>query len=277
MTSVSVIIPTYNRRDMVLRALDSVLQQTRRANEVIVIDDGSDDGTAAAIGTRFPNVILVSQSNRGVSAARNAGIRLASSTWVALLDSDDSWHKQKLEKQLQLAARLPEAQLVHCDENWIRHGKPLNQKAYHKKSGGDIFAPSLERCLISPSAALVKRELLLDIGLFDEALPACEDYDLWLRICANHEVAFVADKLVTKYGGHPDQLSKSIWGLDRFRIRSLGNLLLSAPLSDEQAALANSVLQKKARIFAQGAAKRGNSPEALELTRLAARVAQSCP
>ena len=276
MTTISVVIPTYNRRDLVLRALDSVTRQTRSPEEIIVIDDGSEDGTSAAIARQYPNVNLISQANRGVSAARNAGIKLASSTWIALLDSDDSWHEEKLEKQIELAAITPEAQLIHCDEHWVRNGQALNQKAYHRKSGGDIFEVSLQRCMISPSAALITRNLLLDTGLFDENLPACEDYDLWLRICSQHEVAFVDEKLVTKFGGHPDQLSKRIWGLDRFRIRALAKLLLSGSLNETQAALANSVMQNKTRIFTQGAAKRGNSREAQVLSQLSSKVARLC-
>ena len=276
MTSVSVVIPTYNRCEFILQALASVAAQTRAPDEVIVIDDGSQDRTVQTVSERYPHVVIRSHPNRGVSASRNLGIKLASSTWIALLDSDDRWHPQKLEKQLQLAAREPDAELIHCDESWVRNGAPLNQKKYHRKSGGDIFAASLERCLISPSAAMIKRQLLLDVGLFDESLPACEDYDLWLRICANRQVAFVDEKLVTKYGGHADQLSKRVWGLDRFRIRALSNLVLGSPLSAEQTRLVNNVLQDKTRIFVQGAKKRGRFAEAQKLARLAAEIDQRC-
>ena len=269
---ISVVIPTHNRRDFVLRALASVFAQTREPDEVIVIDDGSDDGTSTSVRTRYPQARLIQQANRGVSAARNAGINAARSEWVAFLDSDDEWHPQKLAEQEDLVAKRPQTQLVHCNESWIRNGQSLQQKSYHRKSGGDIFEPSLHRCLISPSAAMVRRELLLSLGLFDESLPACEDYDLWLRVTAIHPVEFIDRPLVTKYGGHVDQLSRSIWGLDRFRIRVLSNLLANGTLNPRQAAATNTVLQKKTRVYANGAFKRGKWLEALALLRLAAQA-----
>ena len=274
--SISVIIPTYNRCEFVLKALASVTKQSLAPHEIIVVDDGSIDDTGAAIRARFPQVIILSQANCGVSAARNLGIKRASGQWIALLDSDDQWHPQKLELQFKRASECPETSLIHCDERWIRNGKPLNQKAYHQKSGGDLFAESLHRCMISPSAAMVRKSLLSAVGLFDEQLPACEDYDLWLRICAHHEVAYVNEKLVTKFGGHKDQLSQSIWGLDRFRIRALSKLLLGGSLNPQQAKLANQVLQKKTQIFTQGALKRGRSSEAQQLVQLAEQMQQLC-
>ena len=175
---ISVVIPTYNRQELVLRALSSVYQQNRPADEVIVVGDGSEDETVGEISKRYPAVICLRMPHRGVSAARNTGINQARGRWIAFLDSDDTWHPDKLAQQLDYIAHHPKASLVHCDERWLRNGKPLNQKAHHEKSGGDIFARSLHRCLISPSAVMIKADLFTDIGLFDEELPACEDYDL---------------------------------------------------------------------------------------------------
>lgn len=255
---ISVVIPTYNRKDLVLRALDSVYQQTYAAYEVILVDDGSTDGTMDAIKTHFPATNYIKVSHQGVSAARNVGIRKACGDWIAFLDSDDVWHGEKLARQLACLKQNPDACLIHCDEQWVRNGKHLNQKAYHEKSGGNLFARSLERCLISPSAVLIKTTLFERVGLFDETLPACEDYDLWLRICAEVDVHFVPEKLLTKYGGHADQLSRTVWGLDRFRIESLRKIIRGDALNDRQHKQARAMLVKKLKIFLAGAAKRGH-------------------
>lgn len=273
--SISVVIPTYNRHDLVLRALDSVYRQAHTAAEVIVVDDGSSDGTCLAVKNRFPQTTLLSTEHRGVSAARNTGINAASGTWIAFLDSDDSWHERKLERQTACIEANPDASIVHCDEQWIRNGVPLSQKVYHEKSGGDIFARSLKRCLISPSAVMIKSTLFDEVGVFDETLTACEDYDLWLRICAVKKVHFVAEKLITKYGGHSDQLSSTIWGLDRFRIKSLHKIVTSGVLEQEQRILAITVLKKKVNIFVNGATKRGRAKEADEYIKLLADVESS--
>lgn len=263
--SVSVIIPSFNRRQCLARALDSVLAQTRPADEVIVVDDGSSDGSGDMIARHYPRVHYLYQQNRGVSAARNAGIRAASGDWIALLDSDDQWLPDKLALQLQaLESATAEAGgaeqvLVHCDEIWIRRGRRVNPMDKHAKAGGWIFERCLPLCAISPSAALIKKTLLQELGGFDESLPACEDYDLWLRICAAYPVLYVDRPLLKKYGGHDDQLSRQHWGMDRFRVRALDKLLSNSRLNSRQAEAAKAMLQEKCRILKQGAIKRDNT------------------
>ena len=274
--SISVVIPTYNRREFAFNAIESVLNQTAHVGEIIVVDDGSQDGTSDAIKRHFPEVNLLVQDRSGVSASRNRGIRAATSEWIALLDSDDVWLPQKISTQLAYANTHPHARLIHCDEHWVRNGRPLNQKSYHQKSAGDIFARSLERCLISPSAVILKRDLFEQVGYFDESLPACEDYDLWLRITARFEVDYIDEKLITKHGGHPDQLSKTTWGLDRFRIRALKNLLEGNLLDGRQRQLAAAMLKRKAGIFAQGARKRGRNLEAQQYFEIARNAETIC-
>jgi GT2 family glycosyltransferase len=126
----------------------------------------------------------------------------------------------------------------------------------HAKSGGHIFQRCLPLCVISPSAAMIHRSLLDEVGLFDETLPACEDYDLWLRICARHPVAFVPEPQIVKYGGHADQLSRRHWGMDRFRIQALEKILQCGDLSLEDRSAAILTLTQKAEILANGAEKR---------------------
>ena len=205
---------------------------------------------------------MLSQSNKGVSAARNAGIQAASGDWIALLDSDDEWLGQRLEKQLQCLQDNPDAVLIHCDEIWIRSGRRVNAMNKHRKYGGRIFKRCLPLCVISPSASLIARDVLQQIGLFDESLPACEDYDLWLRLCARYPVHFVDEALIIKHGGHEDQLSRKYWGMDRFRVRALQKVIDSGILADDDHQAALAVLLEKTSILASGAAKRGRFADA---------------
>ncbi len=269
MTQVSVIIPTYNRRHTLPRALDSVLAQSHPASEIIVIDDGSTDGTAGLIQQHYPQTHYLYQDNRGVSAARNLGIQHARHEWIALLDSDDQWLPKKLEQQCRALSDNPEYLICHCDEIWIRHGKRVNPMKKHRKFGGWIFHHCLPLCAISPSAAVIHRSLFEELGGFDESLPACEDYDLWLRICARHPVLFIDRPLLIKYGGHADQLSRRYWGMDRFRIRALDNILRQGRLKPEDEQAARAMLLEKIRIYSQGARKRGRHEEAERYQHLA--------
>ncbi len=258
MTSVSVIIPSYNRAHTLPRALDSVLAQTRRADEIILVDDGSTDETEQLIKQNYPQVSYHKQENRGVSAARNQAIKQARGDWFALLDSDDAWLPEKLEKQLSLLAQQPEFKLIHSDEIWVRNGVRVNQMKKHAKTGGQIFQQCLPLCAISPSAAVIHRELFGEIGLFDETLPACEDYDLWLRITARYPVLYCEDALILKYGGHDDQLSQQHWGMDRFRIRALSKCIAQGRLGKQDHLAAERMLQRKLRILLKGAEKHNN-------------------
>lgn len=256
--SISVIIPTYNRANTIERCLDSVLNQTHTADEIFVIDDGSTDGTAKLLKNKYSNINYLYKENSGVSAARNLGIKESKSEWLAFLDSDDEWMPQKLEAQLHSIQANPNYRLFHSDEIWVRNGKRVNPKYKHQKYGGDIFKYCLPLCCISPSVVMIHRSLFDEIGLFDEKLPACEDYDLWLRICSKHEVFYIDEPLIIKYGGHEDQLSKKYWGMDRFRIAALEKCLNSDTLNVQQRSLTESMLKEKLRILLTGAKKRDN-------------------
>lgn len=270
---VAVVIPTYNRRAVLPRALDSVLAQTSQPQQICVVDDGSTDGTAELIATDYPQVDYLYQPNRGVSAARNAGVANTGATWLAFLDSDDEWLPGKLERQYQTLLAADDYRLVHSDEIWIRRGRRVNPMNKHRKSGGDIYEQCLQMCAISPSAVMLQRSLLEETGGFDESLPACEDYDLWLRICSVYSVAYVDEALLKKYGGHEDQLSRQHWGMDRFRIRSLAKLLASGALdqSSTRYEQALAAMTKKCRILMTGARKRANEAVIEECQSLLAR------
>jgi glycosyltransferase involved in cell wall biosynthesis len=255
---ISVVVPAYNRAHSLSRALDSILDQSLPAAEVILVDDGSSDGTEDLIRKGYPQVRYLRQPNGGVSRARNLGISAARSDWIAFLDSDDAWLPDKLAAQHATLQGRAGIRLCHTEEIWFRHGRRVNPMAKHAKSGGHIFRACLPRCVISPSATLLHRSLFDELGTFDEDLPACEDYDLWLRICATEPVTFVPTPQIRKYGGHADQLSRRHWGMDRFRIRALEKIITSDRLTEGDRAAACEVLVQKAGILAAGARKRGN-------------------
>lgn len=256
---ITVIIPTHNRAHMLPEAIKSVLNQTLPVEQIIVVDDGSTDNTKDAITPLInKQLILIRQPHQGVSAARNRGLSHAKTPWVAFLDSDDRFLKRKIEKQWAAIVEHPGMKLHHCDERWVRNGQHLNPMKKHDKSMSSPFRESLERCMISPSSVIIDRLLLKSIGGFDETLPACEDYDLWLRICASHPIFFLPEKLLIKNGGHSDQLSRQYWGMDRFRIQSMENLLQSTILTDQQLNWLYPVLIKKINIVLHGAKKRGH-------------------
>ena len=260
---VSVVIPTHDRAHTLERALGSVFNQTRMPTEVLVVDDGSTDDSERLIRARFPECRYLYQENQGVSHARNQGIRASRCAWLAFLDSDDEWLPDKLAAQIQALTEHPAHRICHTEERWIRNGVRVNPMKKHAKSGGHIFRQCLRLCVISPSSVLLKRSLLDEIGLFDESLPACEDYDLWLRICARHPVLFLQEPLIIKHGGHQDQLSRRFWGMDRFRIQALEKIIDTPEISPEDRIAVADMLIYKTGIFAQGARKRQHTESAM--------------
>lgn len=257
---VSVIIPTYNRRTMVREAVASVLAQRDANFELIVVDDGSTDGTSEML-SRLNRVTVERTERRGPAAARNHGVSLAGTPLIAFLDSDDLWEPDKLHRQLAFMREHPDCAISQTTELWIRDGHQVNPGLRHLKSAGDIFVDSLRTCLISPSAVILRTALFRALGGFDEDLAAAEDYDLWLRILVDHDVGLLDEPMVTRRAGHPDQLSSSIPALDRFRVITLMKLLANDRLSDLRRDAVTDVLAEKCRILAQGARRRGLAAE----------------
>lgn len=260
MPEVSVIIPTYNRMPFLREAVDSVLQQTYRDFELIIVDDGSSDQTAGYLATLGDAVRVVRQENRGPSAARNRGIACANGEYLSFLDSDDLWVKEKLAQQVAFMKER-DAVVSYTDEIWIRKGVRVNPKVKHRKYSGWIFERCLPLCVVSPSSVLMRRAFFDEVGLFDETLPACEDYDLWLRASLRLPFHYLPRKLIVKRGGHPGQLSAQ-WGLDVYRVRALQKLLQRYPLTVEQRQLVTAQLVQKCRILENGFRKRGKVREA---------------
>jgi glycosyltransferase involved in cell wall biosynthesis len=260
---VSVIIPTFNRWPLVGEAIESVFAQSYSDFELIVVDDGSTDETRKELAKFRSRLRFFVKAREGVAAARNFGVSRAVGRYVAFLDSDDLWRPKKLEMQTAFMEKDPAVQICQTEEIWLRHGVRVNPKSRHQKPSGDIFIRSLQLCLVSPSAVMVTKELFSRFGGFDERFPVCEDYDLWLRIAVEHSVPLVAQPLVVKRGGHPDQLSRSVWGMDRYRVLALQKLLRS-DLRGARRAAALEVLRSKVSILAHGARKRGKATEATE-------------
>jgi len=276
MTEVSVIIPTFNRPLKVSRAILSVLSQTFTDFEIIVIDDGSIDRTPDYL-TRFKGDIKIIRHhiNRGVSEARNSGIKASQARLIAFLDSDDYWMPEKLDVQVNFFRENPEALICQTEEIWIRNGVRVNPRNRHLKRSGDIFEQSLKLCLVSPSAVMLRKSLLEEVGLFDQDFPVCEDYDLWLRISYKYPIHLIEKALVVKEGGFPDQLSASREGMDRFRIKSMIKLIESNRLNNKQIKAVHRELESKCRIYGKGCIKRGKMEEGHYYLQLPERLKQT--
>ena len=258
---ISVIIPTFNRKHTLQRAIDSVLAQKFKPFEIIIVDDGSKDGTKEWLLQNYPSVQYIHQPNNGVSSARNKGIQISQGSWIALLDSDDEWMPEKLEYQSRFLEMNRDSSFCHTNEIWIRNGVRVNQMKKHKKYGGDIFKHCLDICRISPSSSIIKKDVFEEVGAFDESLTVCEDYDLWLRVTAKFNILFLDEPLIKKYGGHLDQLSRVPEGIEQYRIRSLEKILSMGSLTETQFRLAKDMLIHKLNIYAKGLKKRDKYEE----------------
>ena len=254
---VSVVIPTHERREQVCRAVRSVLAGHRAADEIVVVDDGSTDGTCDAVSEiEGPLEVIQLPVNRGPAHARNVGIASARNEWVALLDSDDWWLPSHLETLVAYAEEHPTYAVHQTRERWYRGGRRVNPKQHHIPRAGDLFELSLRLCLVSSSAVLMQKQAFNAAGGYDERMPVCEDYDLWLRLARRTHFGFVDEETIEKEGGRNDQLSRRHWGMDRFRVFSLVKLL-STPLPPPLFEATRAVCLEKLAILRSGAERRG--------------------
>ena len=262
-SKVSVVVPTYNRAYRLEETLRSVVNQTYQDFELIVVDDGSTDDTSKVMQS-FPGAqYIFMEENSGVSSARNKGLAHAKGRYICFLDSDDLWDEKKLQVQVQWMEENPDCQICYTDEVWIRGGVRVNPMNKHRKYSGDIFRYCLPLCIVSPSSAMLRGVIFDDIGNFDESLPVCEDYDLWLRIAMKYTFHFIEKPLIIKQGGHADQLSRKYWGMDRFRVVALKKLLDRNSLEGERLQLTRSALVEKCSVLIHGFAKRGKKEDEL--------------
>lgn len=271
---VSIIIPTHNRASWLTKTLQSVVAQSFEDWELLVVDDASTDHTKKEV-RRFPQARYVCmESQSGVSAARNRGVKETSGRWLCFLDSDDLWVRNKLAVQMEWMRSHPRSVVCYTDEIWIRNGVRVNPMDKHRKYSGDIFERALPLCIVSPSSVMIDRAVFAQIGGFDESLPACEDYDLWLRMAARYHFDFIPEKLIVKQGGHSDQLSRKYWGMDRFRVQALGKLIQDSSLKPEYRRLALQTAIQKATILTKGFAKRGKAEDAKYFETLVQKYSQ---
>ncbi len=273
MPNVAVVIPVRDRAGMVVEAIGSVLAQTYRDLGLVVVDDGSSDDSAAAAESALAAAAvpawLLRQPPRGVAAARNAGAARLDARWIAFLDSDDLWLPRKLERQIAWLESHPGYRLAQTEERWCDGGRHRNPGIRHRKEER-LFLRSLGCCLVSPSAVVIARDLHAAYGGFDETFMLCEDYELWLRMTVRELVGLVPEALVVKRGGHPGQLSRSTWGLDRWRVAALVKLLASDALGAAERAAVAAVARAKCDVLASGAARRGRDDEAARYRQLGA-------
>jgi glycosyltransferase involved in cell wall biosynthesis len=250
--TITAIIPTYNRVEFLPRSIESILNQSHKVDQIIVVDDGSTDNTKDIV-SRY-NVEYLYQDNSGVSSARNLGIKHSKSDYIAFLDSDDEWHKDKIKKQVEFHNQNPNIYISHSDEKWIRDNKEIKKKGLNIKKSGHIFLDSIKNCTIGCSTVMIKSSIFDDVGLFDESLEVCEDYDLWLRITHKYEIGLLQEQLTTKYAGH-EQLSFKYWGMDRWRVQALEKMI------DKKSKYKNEIINEiidKSKVLANGAKKRDN-------------------
>lgn len=264
MELVSVVIPTFNRSALLLRAINSVLNQTYKNFELIVVDDGSTDETESTLHHLIANksIQYFKKANGGVASARNFGTTKAKGQWYAFLDSDDEWLPNKLQDQLTFLKDNSHLSIVYGEEIWMRNGVRVNQKKHHQKSGGYIFEKCLEQCLIGPSSVMLTKKLFEEMNGFDESFEICEDYDLWIKISLMYEIGFIEHPLIVKYGGHEDQLSTKYFAMDMWRLKAMQNLLLSKNHTETQRIALINMMNAKGEILIKGYLKHGNTEAA---------------
>ena len=193
---ISVIIPSYNHATYIAEAIQSVLRQTVPAQEVIVVDDGSTDQTREVVAQFPAPVRYIYQPNRGLSAARNTGIQASMSKWVAFLDADDWWLPEKIRLQTEALERNPSAVLVYCSV-WLQ--RPDGKRIYNSACDPSRLWPRIryQNCTTgSGSAVLVRKDVVVEAGGFNENLTACEDWDLWVRLALRYPFASVREPVV---------------------------------------------------------------------------------
>jgi glycosyltransferase involved in cell wall biosynthesis len=224
---VSVIVPVFNGRDHVVVAIESALAQSMDRLEVVVVDDGSSDGSgelAESIAGRDPRVRVIRQENRGLSGARNTGLRESRGTYVGFLDADDLWLPEKLERQVPL---LAPGRVVFSDGFLMRNDAVSDERIFGsgRVAAAIDFDALLEQNPIPVLTVLIERELLLDVGGFDEGLLSVEDWDLWFRLHATGRVSFIGiDEPLACYRVHPGGLSSDRLSMARWRLRVLEKL-----------------------------------------------------
>jgi glycosyltransferase involved in cell wall biosynthesis len=255
---VSVVLTTYNgaSRGFLAQAVDSVLNQTFHDYELIIIDDGSRDETKAQCKRHLldPRVRYIYQENRGLAGARNAGIRASSSPFICFLDDDDRWQPTKLERQLEFVhGELRNFTRWGLIFTWIElidgDGRRIGYRGHHQK--GSIYRKLLfGNTIDAPSSVLVKREVFTQVGLFDESLRKCQDWDMWLRIARNYHI-FPLKEYLVQYREHKNSISANHAEVFVYEQAVLKKALTTAPSDiSSREVLASCYLNRSVGFFA---------------------------
>ena len=212
MPQVSVIIPTYNCARYLPEAIDSVLAQTYRDCEIIVVDDGSTDDTPDVLARYGEAILVIRQPNQGRGAARNAGIVAASGDYIAFLDADDLWLPQKLERQMALFEARPQIGWVYSDYRLLAESGPDTQTFFDRAGlrpppEGCILPELLSGCITSTITVMARASCFQRVGLFDHSLTRAQDYDMWIRLATQFDAACV-DEPLALYRQHSGQVTE---------------------------------------------------------------------
>lgn len=274
---VSVIIPVYNRFELAKEAVSSVLGQTFRNLELIIVDDGSTDMTPI-LATYFRDdtrVKYIRINHSGMPGfVRNKGVETAKGKYLAFLDSDDLWMDSKLKKQVDFLEKNSAIKVVHTREAWVRNGKTISQAGFNHRRFGDIFSDALVKCIIGPSTVLIETNLYRELRGFRDDLEIAEDYELWLRLANSNSIGYIDEALITKRAGHVGQLSEKYGQIEIFRIRGLQKLVEQSFFNLKNQKNAELELAKKCRIYAAGCRKRNKIEEAEIHESLAAKYSK---
>ncbi|OHB90453.1 MAG: hypothetical protein A3D13_10830 [Planctomycetes bacterium RIFCSPHIGHO2_02_FULL_40_12] len=217
MPTVSVIIHTYNNEKFIGETIDSVLNQTYNDYEIIVVDDGSEDGTRDALLPYMQKIRYHYKENGGIASAKNTGISLSNAEFIAFLDHDDLWVPDKLRIQMEYFNEHPQVGLVYAKYTSFRHDKELRTKP-EKGYSGWIFKKLLSKSIVQTSTVMVKRECLNTVGQYDESFKLADEYDMFLRIAKRFQCGFV-DKGLTRYRVHDANASKNDLLFDKENLR----------------------------------------------------------
>jgi len=218
------IIPVLGRRQLLFAAIQSVLNQTEKPAELIVVLDDYEESEAQSLNSEYRNspckVLFVAGPGRGPGSARNRGVTFCPRSWLAFLDSDDLWEKNRLEKICTYLQKRPHLGVCHNEERWIRQGKALHVPGHLRPACGLFLQASLQNCMISPSSLFISRQIFASTGGFDPDYPVCEDFEFFLRLLKKYPVGLVPEKLTIKQSGDWPQVSKTR-NIDVYRLRAL--------------------------------------------------------
>lgn len=278
--TLSVVIPHYNRSVLLQEALNSVLCQTWKDFEIIVVDDGSCNLEAdeARRITCEAGGLFVEISHCGFPGkVRNHGVGVAQGALVAFLDSDDLWLPRKLEQQIALFRRHPEFRWVHTREIWKRGERIVSQRKQKHQREGDLFADALVKCIVGPSTVVINKESYWEVGGFAEEIEIAEDYEFWLRFSFLYPCGYIDEPQIIKRAGEWEQLSEKYGQIEIFRLKALKQFLVwlenqterdTTPHAEDHPCipikkqLAQEEYRRKCEIYATGCAKRDKKEEA---------------